>query len=180
MSNIDTDRIAALLSPQHDAHTRRSEAARLADFIDQIDAAIARGVPRQEVLARLHEGGFTMSLRTFDKALHRIRKRLGRTAPRGRAVRPAEPPQTLPSEALKGAPVAMPAPAPHASTPSSSSPRAGPLGAGIRTLDELAAENPHLSRMQLIKLEAQQYDQPLLSSSGLDEIARKYGEPPRR
>jgi len=34
--------------------------------------------------------------------------------------------------------------------------------------------------MQLIKLEAQQYDQPLLSSTELDEIARKYTSPPRR
>jgi hypothetical protein len=34
--------------------------------------------------------------------------------------------------------------------------------------------------MQLIKLEAQQYDQPSLSSAGLDEIARKYGGTPMR
>jgi hypothetical protein len=154
--------------------TTRSETAQLADLIEQIDAAMARGVSRRELHARLQKRGLTMSLSVFDNALHRIRKRLGRRAPnRAHAIlsRPASPAPT----SAPAAPIMQVASASNASTPSTSSPRAG-----IRTLDELAAENPHLSRMQLIKLEAQQYDQPSISSAGFDEIARKYGGPPRR
>jgi hypothetical protein len=154
--------------------TTRSETAQLADLIEQIDAAMARGVSRRELHKRLQKRGLTMSLAVFDNALHRIRKRLGRRAPNrihAALSRPASPTRTH-------APVAhvmQVASASNAPTPSTSSPRAG-----IRTLDELAAENPHLSRMQLIKLEAQQYDQPPVSGARLDEIARKYGEPSSR
>jgi len=142
--------------------TARSETAQLADLIEQIDAAMARGVSRRELHARLQKRGLTMSLPVFDNALHRIRKRLGRCAP-NRAHAPLTVPRR-PESSL-----------PHASTSTTSVRRTG-----IKTLDELAAENPHLPRMQLIKLEAQQYDQPSISSAGLDEIARKYGGPPRR
>ncbi|MEM5312472.1 hypothetical protein [Paraburkholderia sp. JHI869] len=154
--------------------TARSETAQLADLIEQIDAAMARGVSRRELHARLQKRGLTMSLPVFDNALHRIRKRLGRRAPNrahatlNRAASPSPTPAAI-------APVIQGAPVSPSSTPSTSS-----LRAGIRTLDELAADNPHLSRMQLIKLEAQQYDQPSISSAGIDEIARKYGEAPRR
>ncbi|WP_246089453.1 hypothetical protein [Paraburkholderia guartelaensis] len=154
--------------------TARSETAQLADLIEQIDAAMARGVSRRELHARLQKRGLTMTLPVFDNALHRIRKRLGRRAPNrthaplNRAASPVPAPAPS-ARVMRGAH------APHSSTPATSSPRAG-----IRTLDELAAENPHLSRMQLIKLEAQQYDQPSISSAGLDEIARRYGGPPRR
>ncbi|CAD6560704.1 hypothetical protein ACFQ3P_34880 [Paraburkholderia sabiae] len=156
------------------ASTARSETAQLADLIDQIDAAMARGVSRRELHARLQKRGLTMSLPVFDNALHRIRKRLGRRAP-NRTHAPLSRPAPSASTPVSAAPVRQVEPAPQASTPSTSSPRTG-----IRTLDELAAENPHMSRMQLIKLEAQQYDQPSISSAGLDEIARKYGGPPRR
>ncbi|SIT51716.1 conserved hypothetical protein [Paraburkholderia piptadeniae] len=154
--------------------TTRSETAQLAGLIDQIDAAMARGVSRRELHARLQKRGLTMSLPVFDNALHRIRKRLGRCAPNRTHAPFSRPASPAPTPA-PAAPVRQVAPASHASTSSTCSPRAG-----IRTLDELAAENPHLSRMQLIKLEAQQYDQPLLSSTRLDEIARKYGRSPRR
>ncbi|MFP4895754.1 hypothetical protein [Paraburkholderia sp. EG304] len=154
--------------------TTRSETAQLADLIEQIDAAMARGVSRRELHARLQKRGLTMSLAVFDNALHRIRKRMGRRAP-NRARTPISHPSSPAPTPAPAAPVRQIAPAPHAYMPSASPPRAC-----IRTLDELAAENPHLSRMQLIKLEAQQYDPPLLSSNGLDEIARKYGSPPKR
>ncbi|HKD75014.1 MAG TPA: hypothetical protein VKB76_05940 [Ktedonobacterales bacterium] len=151
----------------------RSETAQLADLIEQIDAAMARGVSRRELHARLQKRGLTMSLPVFDNALHRIRKRLGRRAP-NRTRSPLNRPASPTPASASAAPVRQVTPAPHASAPSTASPHAD-----IRTLDELAAENPHLSRMQLIKLEAQQYDQPSLSSTGLDEIARKYGTPPK-
>jgi crotonobetainyl-CoA:carnitine CoA-transferase CaiB-like acyl-CoA transferase len=154
--------------------TNRSETAQLADLIEQIDAAMARGVSRRELHARLQKRGLTMSLPVFDNALHRIRKRMGRRAPNRTRAPISHPASPAPTSA-PAAPVRQISSASHASAPSTSSPRAG-----IRTLDELAAENPHLSRMQLIKLEAQQYDQPSLSSAGLDEIARKYGGTPMR
>ncbi len=169
MPSIDTDRIAALLSPQHDADTRRSEAARLADFIDQIDAAIARGVPRKDVLARLHEGGFTMSLRTFDKALHRIRKRLGKTAPGRRAVRPPDSPQTLPPAPRAADPTPAPTPAP--------APLVAGANSAIKTREQLQREHPTLSSIQISKLVAQQYADPVLTGEQLDELKRRYNPP---
>ena len=52
----------------------KPQVARLRDVFDDIDAALAAGIRRTDVLAALREHGFTMSLRTFDSALYRIRK----------------------------------------------------------------------------------------------------------
>ncbi|RKE23733.1 hypothetical protein B0G76_8413 [Paraburkholderia sp. BL23I1N1] len=162
MPNIDTARAVALLSPEHDTPANRPEAARLAELIDHIEAAIARGVSREEVLARLHESGFTMSLRTFDKALYRIRKRLGKpqrrtTPPRQSA--PATPGPRVPDDSGK------------ATTETLSS------GRIIKTTEQLRRENPTMPGTQISKLYAQQYADPVVTSEELEEMKRKYNPP---
>lgn len=57
------------------AQTGRSETSRLRDVFPEVERALAAGVSRQAVLDALHQDGFTMSLKTFEKALYRIRKR---------------------------------------------------------------------------------------------------------
>ncbi|MDR6412291.1 hypothetical protein [Paraburkholderia terricola] len=162
MSDIDTERAVALLSPEHDSHAKRPEAARLADLIDHIEAAIARGVSREEVLARLHESGFTMSLRTFDKALYRIRKRLGK--PQRRCT-----PSRQPS-----------APTAHSRAPTDNGETQTetlPGGRSIKTADQLRRENPTMPSTQISKLYAQQYAEPVVTSEELEEMKRKYNPP---
>ncbi|MEQ7770327.1 hypothetical protein [Xanthomonas hortorum] len=55
----------------------RSETARLRDVIDEVEAAITAGVSRSAVLEALHGQGFTMTLKSFESALYRIRKQRG-------------------------------------------------------------------------------------------------------
>lgn len=65
----------------------RSETARLRDVIDEVEAALAAGVSRSAVLEALHGQGFTMTLKSFESALYRIRKQRGQ----GAAGTPAAP-----------------------------------------------------------------------------------------
>ncbi|WP_234417007.1 hypothetical protein [Xanthomonas fragariae] len=70
----------------------RSETARLRDVIDEVEAAITAGVSRSAVLEALHGQGFTMTLKSFESALYRIRKQRGQgetgsSAGRARTVR---------------------------------------------------------------------------------------------
>ncbi|OUL84054.1 hypothetical protein [Paraburkholderia hospita] len=116
---------------------------------------------REEVLARLHESGFTMSLRTFDKALYRIRKR---RHPARSVRRPASN--------------AAPAPAPASIT------RSGEVGTEtlsngrtIRSAAQLRLENPTLPDVQISKLYAQQYADPVITMDDLEEMKRKYNPP---
>jgi hypothetical protein len=53
----------------------RSETARLRDFIDEIENALAAGVSRAAVLETLHNQGFTLTLKSFESALYRIRQK---------------------------------------------------------------------------------------------------------
>lgn len=52
----------------------RSETARLRDVFGEVEAALAAGVSRSAVLEALHREGFTMTLKSFESALYRIRK----------------------------------------------------------------------------------------------------------
>lgn len=54
--------------------TARSETARLRDNIDDIEAALSAGVSRAAILKTLHDQGFTMTAKSFESALYRIRK----------------------------------------------------------------------------------------------------------
>jgi hypothetical protein len=54
--------------------TARSETARLRDIFDDIEATLSAGVSRAAVLKTLHAQGFTMTAKSFESALYRIRK----------------------------------------------------------------------------------------------------------
>lgn len=54
----------------------RSESARLADVIDDVENALKAGVKRQVVLDTLHQCyGFKMTMSGFEKALRKLRKK---------------------------------------------------------------------------------------------------------
>lgn len=52
----------------------RSETARLRDIFDLVEAAQCAGVSRVKILEALHSKGFTLTLKSFESALYRIRK----------------------------------------------------------------------------------------------------------
>lgn len=52
----------------------RSETARLRDVFPEVEAALAAGVSRSAILQTLHEQGFTMTAKSFESALYRLRK----------------------------------------------------------------------------------------------------------
>lgn len=56
-------------------HGSRSETDRLRDVFIDIEKALQKGVSRKAILEALHQDGFTMSLKMFDKALYRIRQK---------------------------------------------------------------------------------------------------------
>jgi len=58
---------------------KRSKTARLRDLIDDVEAALAAGVPRASVLEELNKHGLDMSLATFDTSLRRIRQKRSAT-----------------------------------------------------------------------------------------------------
>lgn len=64
-----SDRLRALASDDE----ARSKAARLRDVIDDVEVALAAGVPRSLVLKELKDHGLDLSLSTFDTSLKRIR-----------------------------------------------------------------------------------------------------------
>ena len=82
----------------------RSETARLRDIVDEVEAALAAGVSRAAVLEALNDQGFTMTLKSFESALYRIRKK--RTQPakpaaeigHNQAAQPASQPAQAPQE----------------------------------------------------------------------------------
>ncbi|CAH2813089.1 MAG: hypothetical protein CBARDMAM_7403 [uncultured Caballeronia sp.] len=77
----------------------RLETARLRDVIDEVEAALAAGVSRSAVLEALHGQGFTMTLKSFESALYRIRKQRGQGTP-GNQTAPA--PTSLSHDEKKG------------------------------------------------------------------------------
>lgn len=72
MSKPSLSETLQLMAQQNDSS--RSETARLRDVFADVEKAIQKGVSRKAILEALHEDGFTMSLKMFDKALYRIRK----------------------------------------------------------------------------------------------------------
>ena len=58
--------------------TKRSKAARLRDVIDEVEATLAAGITRAEVVKMLAENGLEMSLATFNSELQKIRNKRGK------------------------------------------------------------------------------------------------------
>jgi len=86
----------------------RSETARLRDVVDEVEAALSAGVSRAAILEALHGQGFTMTLKSFESALYRIRKQREKA---GQHPAPAPLPTAAPAQNLdvsKSGPVAAP------------------------------------------------------------------------
>ena len=71
---IASERLRALAANDE----KRSTASRLLDLIDDIEAALAAGVPRSAVIEELATLGLEMKPETFYSALKRIRKKRGK------------------------------------------------------------------------------------------------------
>ena len=52
----------------------RSETSRLREVFDEVETASSAGVSRTAILETLHEQGFTMTAKSFESALYRLRK----------------------------------------------------------------------------------------------------------
>lgn len=113
----------------------RSETARLRDVVDEVEAALSAGVSRAAILEALHGQGFTMTLKSFESALYRIRKQRGSTGQQ--TAQPAPLPPVTP---------AAPTPAPASvSAPAEASPAVSePAG-----LDDLAGLDKKQRRERL-------------------------------
>ena len=69
------DSVADVLRALATGNKSRSETARLRDLVDEVEATLAAGVSRAAVLGALNDQGFTMTLKSFESALYRIRKK---------------------------------------------------------------------------------------------------------
>ncbi|MFZ4701367.1 MAG: hypothetical protein ACOYMG_15055 [Candidatus Methylumidiphilus sp.] len=61
-----------------DDNVKLSKAAFLRNVIDDVEAALAAGVPRSVIVDKLVSHGLDISLATFQTTLHRVRKKKGK------------------------------------------------------------------------------------------------------
>ncbi len=73
---IDKEKVSAALQELAAEYARspRSQAARLREVLDDVEAALTAGASHTAVLATLHAQGFTFTLRSFESTLGRLRK----------------------------------------------------------------------------------------------------------
>ncbi|MDC6237003.1 hypothetical protein PP724_22835 [Ralstonia solanacearum] len=71
---MEKSSVAGVLRALAQEDKGRSETARLRDVFGEVEAALDAGVKRQTILEALNEQGFTMTLKSFESALYRIRK----------------------------------------------------------------------------------------------------------
>ncbi|WP_157656026.1 hypothetical protein [Burkholderia ubonensis] len=131
---------------------QRSQTARLRDVLPDVEAAIAAGVRHEHILNTLHNGGFTFTMSGFKQALRRLRARSER-APAGR-----DDSSTRRSINTQSEPLVQP---PSAAKTS-------------KTIEELAAERPDLSKHEIRELHARQYSSA--STSSLSAQLRERGK----
>lgn len=83
--------LAETLQKLTEAKQGRSETSRLRDVFPDVERALAAGVRRQAILDALHEDGFTMNMKAFEKALYRIRKKAALGASQPAILEPTKP-----------------------------------------------------------------------------------------
>lgn len=126
-----SERLRALASDDK----KRSKAARLREVMDDVEAALAAGVTRADVLDALKAHGLEMSLATFETTLKRIRAKYRRSPARPTVSNP--PSQVVASkEVLPAAPT--PPPEPSAAGAHSHSPA---------DLDQIIGSKPDLNAL---------------------------------
>jgi hypothetical protein len=90
---MDRNSVADVLRGLAEGDKARSKTARLRDVIDEVETALAAGVSRAAILEALHSQGFTMTLKSFESALYRIRRQRnkeGGKAPQRTPEKPVE------------------------------------------------------------------------------------------
>lgn len=103
---MDRKAIAERLRALASDDKKRSKAARLRDVIDDVEAALAAGVPRSSVVDELAAQGLEMSLATFETTLKRIRLKRGK--PQITPVSSVIPSQGKPAKPSEAPPVVEP------------------------------------------------------------------------
>lgn len=94
--------VAEVLRALATSDKARSETARLRDVVGEVEAALSAGVSRAAVLAALHGQGFTMTAKSFESALYRLRKKMEKSNP-GRPETSVTP-STKPAIAIQATP----------------------------------------------------------------------------
>lgn len=74
---MSKDSVVEALRALATSDDRRSETARLRDVFDEVEGALNAGVSRAAILETLHGQGFTMTAKSFESALYRLRRRRG-------------------------------------------------------------------------------------------------------
>lgn len=101
------DTVADVLRTLANDDKSRSETARLRSVVDEVEVALAAGVSRAAILQALNNQGFTMTPKSFESALYRIRKKRVQSAkPAAKfghdqakpAAQPAQAPQEEPAK----------------------------------------------------------------------------------
>ncbi|SMG61591.1 hypothetical protein [Paraburkholderia susongensis] len=157
MADIDLNSALSDLRDLAEHSNQRSQTAMLAALIDPIEAAMARGVPRTEILERLQRNGFTMNMRSFDSALYRIRQRLGKL-PSRRA------PSTLPTQP------SSPTPSPMRATNPQHEPASTTSNPTVKSMEQIASENPEIGKKALLDLYSRQF-----TGAPQNSVAQKFG-----
>ena len=109
---MDRKQIAEKLRELAASAEHRSMAAQVRDVMEDIEAAMAKGISRKAIVDELAKNGLVMPLSTFDSILLRHRKKHEKTArpvkthPRSH---PASTPHVLPEEEPPETPSSSPA-----------------------------------------------------------------------
>lgn len=77
---MDRKAIAERLRELASDDKKRSKAARLRDVIEDVEAALAAGVPQATVVEELANHGLELTHKSFKNALYRIRQKRDKTA----------------------------------------------------------------------------------------------------
>ncbi|MBN3733193.1 hypothetical protein [Burkholderia sp. Tr-20390] len=131
---------------------RRSQTARLRDVLEDVEAAIAAGVRHEHILRTLHDGGFTFTMSGFKQALRRLRARNERPQTGREASSTLRTPDTRSEPPTRL----------HAASK------------GSKTIEQLAAERPDLSKHEIREMHARQYT--TTSASSLSAQLRERGK----
>ncbi|WP_233859998.1 hypothetical protein [Paraburkholderia sp. HD33-4] len=154
---MDNETIAARLRDLASNSPGRGKTARLRQLLPDVEAALAAGVPANEIRAALAEYGLHLTHRTFHGTLYRLRKQ----------ARSASMPQAQARTTVDPAGESALRPTPQNGTRPS-------VTGQIKSKEQLRAENPTLPMLQLSKLYAEQFGQPSINAEAIEELKRRF------
>ena len=95
---MQNNSVADVLRSLASGDSHRSDMARLRDVFDEVENALRSGVRRAAILDALHDFGFTLTLKSFESALYRIRKQRQRDGQRSVVNAPSPTPEPVGDE----------------------------------------------------------------------------------